>query len=156
MRPISLVQTAFSTLTFATLSFLFATVLMSANTEDFMLESLNDLRWKNRIILVSHPTSCETEITRLRKADAEVLDRDILWFALCPNELTTNFTGTIGESFSADLIKTYFGEDRTGAVLIGKDGGIKNQAKSLNLIALNQQIDTMPMRQEEMREKANQ
>ena len=120
------------------------------------LESLDQLRWQHRIILVSQPESCDEDISNLRSSVAEVLDRDILWFAFCAGGVATNFSGTLGEGFTQRVQQKYFDGDQPIAVLIGKDGGVKNQASSLDLIALNQQIDTMPMRQREMREKASQ
>lgn len=117
------------------------------------LESLDQLRWKHRIILVRHSGNCDAEVSRLNAAKAEVVERDILWFAFCADNLTTNYLGTLGNRFKASIHMRYFNEDKTGALLIGKDGGIKNRAPSLNLTSLNQQIDAMPMRQQEIHQR---
>lgn len=117
------------------------------------LESVEEMRWRHRVILVQSDQSCDGEIKTLQEANDEITDRHILWFVFCGEIVETNFSGNLSEDFARNTKSKYFSGSSSEAVLIGKDGGVKNRAQSLDLLALNQQIDTMPMRQREMREK---
>ena len=121
---------------------------------------LKDYQWKNRLILVFSPSPEDTEYKALEKDIAvqaeEIIDRDILVFHILE-------TGEIklGES----SLQTGAGEHlrrnfsiSPGAftvLLIGKDGGVKLRRESgVELDEIFSLIDTMPMRQREIREKS--
>ena len=115
------------------------------------LESLAQLQWSNRVIVVD--ASGQPATAPLVSAEAEVDDRHILWFVLNGDAIKTNYKGELSDKFAHHLRRTLQlapGE----AVLIGKDGGIKSHRGQLDTAALFAQIDTMPMRQREMREQA--
>ncbi len=116
------------------------------------LERINELEWSSRIILVRAFGESEEVLKALRKLDYEIQDRDIYWFVFIEENIETNYKDEIQENFHKDTLKTYFSDTETNVVLIGKDGGIKQKLKLLDLQGIFDLIDTMPMRQMEMRE----
>ena len=117
------------------------------------LERINELEWSSRIILVRAFGESEEVLKALRKLDYEIQDRDIYWFVFTDENLETNYSGEIQENFYIDTLQTYFSDPETNMVLIGKDGSIKKKLKHLDLQVIFDLIDTMPMRQMEMREQ---
>ena len=112
---------------------------------------LKDFRWEQRLILLQDPEI--TDFDALRAAEFNILERDIFWFALDPDHtvVTSNYTGGISSQLK-DSVKAYFSTDSTDRVLlIGKDGGVKAREQTLDLPELFRLIDSMPMRQAEMR-----
>ncbi len=116
------------------------------------LESIDELEWSSRIILVRAFGESEEVLNALRKLDYEIQDRDIYWFVFVEENTETNYKGEIQEYFHRETLNTYFSDTETNVVLIGKDGGIKQKLKHLDLQGIFDLIDTMPMRQMEMRE----
>ena len=114
------------------------------------LDSINQLKWDSRIILVRSINNLEEILFALKMADNEILDRHINWFVFSHNDIYTNYEGDIAESFQKDTVDKYFSADGFSIVLIGKDGGIKEKTKTLNLNAIFELIDSMPIRQIEM------
>lgn len=114
------------------------------------IENLNDFKWEKRIVLLKE--SDDAGIKQLREFNKEIKDRDVIWFRLKDGEIETNFDGELSENFADYLETEYFKEFETNVFLIGKDGGIKSKDEKLNLKNYFGQIDSMPMRQREMRE----
>ena len=140
------------------LLFVMATMATQANGQDKI--RLKDYQWKNRLILAFSPSAedpghkaLEKEITVQAE---EVIDRDLLVFhiletgeiKLGETSLPTGSRDYLRESFSI----------RPGTftvLLIGKDGGVKLRREGgVELDEIFSLIDTMPMRQREMREKS--
>ena len=123
----------------STFVFLALTVLtMSAG-------KLEELRWKKRVILIYAPAGSEEQLARqeqsLRTHEAELKERDVTQIILRePAE----------DRRTADRFKLT--EAGFTVLLIGKDGGEK--LRSHNVVSpatLCELIDSMPMRQAEMR-----
>jgi hypothetical protein len=123
------------------------------------MNKLDDYQWKNRLILVQSAgeTAGESvdksvdEIDALRKARAEVDDREIVWFVNTGSHLVSN-QKAVSSSLESDvkgLLEKTRSDNRV--LLIGKDGGIKSRESSLNLDVIFRRIDAMPMRIREMR-----
>jgi hypothetical protein len=113
------------------------------------LFSVEQLRWVNRIILVSADQQGEAEvISQLRQAKSKIDERHLLWFVFSAERLTSNYEGEISQSFVRDIHHKYF-NNQVKFVLIGKDGGIKDQQPVLRLNSTLALIDIMPMRQSE-------
>ena len=123
---------------------------------------LTDYQWKNRLILAFSPSTKNTGYRVFSKEIAvqpdEVVDRDLLVFHILE-------TGEIklGEpslqAGSGDYLRERFSisPGRFTVLLIGKDGGIKLRREGgVELDEIFSRIDTMPMRQQEMREKSQQ
>ena len=124
-----------------------------AQQEPTELTKLSDLRWSNRIILIREDLNIEAVSQSISKRQFEIEDRDILWFIFTSSDLLTNYQKPIAESFMQDTKAQYFQDEAINAILIGKDGGVKNSAASIAFDPLFIQIDNMPMRQAEMRSR---
>ena len=113
------------------------------------IKDLENFQWKNRIILVKED---EKVAEKFRENADKIKDRDLIWFAVNNGKIETNFEGSLSEDFADFLNKNYFEKFEKSAFLIGKDGGIKSEDDKLDLENYFGQIDSMPMRQREMRE----
>lgn len=117
------------------------------------LDNLEPLTWKNRIILV-FTNDTEQYQTRLQQAKAGIDDRDIAWFIIDGNEIKTNYQGRVTDAFAATISRQYSALD-AAVILIGKDGGVKETGDLLSLDGLFDEIDSMPMRIREMKNKSS-
>ena len=117
----------------------------------YALESINELEWSSRIILIRASGESQEVLNALKKLNYEIQDRDIYWFVFIKERIETNYEGKIKENFYKDTLDTYFSDSEINVILIGKDGGIKQKGKHLDLHGIFDLIDTMPMRQMEMR-----
>ena len=139
---------------------LVSTMAVPASGQDRI--RLKDYQWKNRLILAFAPSLEDPGYKALEKEIVvqaeEIIDRDLLIFHILE-------TGELklGESSlqtgSGDYLRERF-SIRPGTftvLLIGKDGGIKLRREGgVELKEIFSLIDTMPMRQREMREKSQQ
>lgn len=125
-----------------------------ANEE--ILTNISQLRWANRIILVLSDQQYETElINQLHQAKVEIDERDVLWFVLNAEQLTTNYGGKVTKAFASEIREKYL-VNSVKAVLIGKDGGVKDRQQAPSLNSMLALIDTMPMRLSEMGQDSGQ
>lgn len=127
---------------FFTLLFLLMTVSAHSQEND----PLKKYRWKKRVILLFAPTADEPELLRQKKIlagdTAGIRDRDLVIHTILPDTpwqfLRDEYS--IRESFTF--------------ILIGKDGGVKKRSSSaVSRESLYSLIDSMPMRQAEMKRK---
>lgn len=117
-----------------------------------LLNEVNQLVWKNRIILIWSDQN-DTDYERsLKRYEYEINDRDIIWFILNDTGVITNYEGELSSEFIGRTKQNYPIE-RGSVLLIGKDGGIKDRDNTLQLKPLFEKIDSMPMRQYEVRSK---
>jgi hypothetical protein len=135
---------------------LFVTILMLSTSSnqilanDEALTNIAQLRWANRVILVLADQQFKAELIRqLQHAQAEIDERDVLWFVFNAEQLTSNYGGEINKNFARDTQKKYL-VNSVKAILIGKDGGVKDSQDAFSLNSMLALIDTMPMRQSEM------
>ena len=130
-------------------------IVMSSASADEPLTSLRDLQWENRILVITTGTRDPSEVESALKAGRkELLERDIVWFIVNGGRVRTNYPGPLSEAFEERLGKRYAaGENAFSISLIGKDGGEKARYDSLDLEAIHARIDSMPMRQAEMRRR---
>lgn len=127
----------------------------AAGAADEALATLESLRWANRIFLVyGSAPGTDHAVDQLESFAAEIDDRQIAWFVLGDGRVRTNFEGPMDPSFEEHLKARYFNPEPNGraVVLIGKDGEVKSRLRDLDLDRLFAQIDSMPMRQQEMRD----
>lgn len=115
------------------------------------LNSLEQLTWQNRVILVFSDRRDHFE-NIFDNAKAQVNDRDIVWFIINNKAVTSNYPGEITDAFVHRTHRRFYkgGEQ---IILIGKDGGVKEQGDALTIKELFDDIDAMPMRIREMQEK---
>ena len=104
---------------------------------------LNQYLWKNRIILTfaddeDHPDLIKLK-AEMKENNCEILNRDLLHFHISNDGKIGNHITTNDQLFRI--------------LLIGKDGGIKYESNQyVSLIQLFELIDSMPMRQDEMKQ----
>lgn len=123
----------------------------SVYSEEKLLSNFNDFLWKNRIVLIwsKNPLLYKDILDESKK---KFQDRDMYWFMFNESKILTNYIGKISEEFVLNAMKKR-SNHKSNVVLIGKDGGVKNSDKNLNLGFLFDRVDSMPMRVNEMRFK---
>lgn len=132
-------------------------ILISTSSRSFAdtetLSNLDQLGWKNRILLIDDELGCdENLIKKLTSESFEVNDRDLIWFVFCEQNVETNYSGLLSDNFATVITSSIFDRRQEPIILIGKDGGIKRSATTLDLGSLFNLIDSMPMRQVEMQQ----
>ena len=114
-----------------------------------MLSDLDNLVWKNRVIIIDEPKNRDESLHLLKDQVAEIDDRDIIWFVIKDGLAVSNYSGHLSREFVSNM-RERLGPVKGKVILIGKDGGIKSRADYLNLDTIFSEIDAMPMRQLEM------
>ena len=109
-------------------------------------DPLSGLRWKERALVVFAPARGDPNLAAQRRifdqARAGNRERDLV------------LVQAVGNEPAAEDLRRRFGvaPDTFRAVLVGKDGGAKlSEASPIAADRLNETIDAMPMRQDEMR-----
>ncbi|UCG13167.1 MAG: DUF4174 domain-containing protein [Deltaproteobacteria bacterium] len=122
---------------------------------------LDDYRWRNRLIVAFAPSSDDPGYKALSQTLAirqeEVIDRDILVFHILETGEVRRGNANLPAG-SGDYLKQRYSIEpgKFTALLIGKDGGEKLRREDrVELDEVFSLIDSMPMRQREMREKAS-
>ena len=117
------------------------------------LENLDILEWTHRIILISVDAQQKPEILqRLEHEKAEIDERHIAWFLLSDDDILSSLDAGLSAALDEVIRKEHFRNRENGVVLIGKDGGVKYRANTLDLDEIYGRIDLMPMRRAEMAE----
>jgi hypothetical protein len=123
-------------------------VALAVSLQIMNAKNLDELRWQERVLLIYAPVGSEKQLSRqealLRLHDVELAERDVT-----PIVLRTR-------AENPEIFKRF---KLSGAgftlLLIGKDGGEKLRSHDvISPESLCQLIDSMPMRQEEMRQRA--
>lgn len=121
------------------------------------VRSLEDFRWEHRLLVAYAPTDQRLERfeTQLDRHASDVLDRKLVVLILHGNQLVTrNLMEPLKEpkDLRRQMIKRLGNQD---VALIGLDGGTKASFdwKDFALESVFAQIDAMPMRQQELRER---
>ncbi len=136
---------------------LLAVILISTTT---MAQNLDAYKWENRILLlkVSDFSSGELkeQLKTLQHHPEELRNRDILIFIVTDDAvLDTLKRKTVLKS--RQIIEAYGLKDFQGLILIGKDGGVKMKERFVvRPKAIFSLIDSMPMRQAEMKHSKKQ
>ncbi|THD66350.1 DUF4174 domain-containing protein [Robertkochia marina] len=116
-----------------------------------------DFTWKNRLLIIADPKAETPENsavhTEFMKRSSENQERDLLIIFISDNSiwLQNNF-----QNAKVSLWREHFqlSLDFTGVVLVGKDGGKKLTTEGLiTPREVYDLIDSMPMRQMEMKQK---
>ena len=120
-------------------------------------QNLNEYKWKNRLILIftqsSDSKNAEEQLNKLKKDTDGLKERKLKIIHSIPGEYQTVFP-EISDWQNSDLYREMKQEkEKFEIILIGLDGGVKlRQTDHLTLSQLFQTIDSMPMRQAEMRD----
>ena len=137
--------------------FIMANEVAGNNTVD-----LNKYQWKNRLLLLFAPALDEPGYLKLKedlaRQEEEVMDRDLLVFHTLESGETKLGNSPLSKNSGDYLREKYSSKAGTlTVVLIGKDGSVKLRREGrVELDEILSLIDTMPMRQREMREKSQQ
>ncbi len=137
---------------FLTLMMSFIFPLSAMSVEQTPLKTLEQLTWENRIILVFSARTDKYQ-QLLQQAKAEIDDRDIVWFIIDDQQITSNYRGNISDQLAANINSQFSSFDEP-VILIGKDGGVKETSDLLSLESLFDEIDSMPMRIREMKDNS--
>ncbi len=109
---------------------------------------LKKYQWKNRVILLYAPSGMDEKLAKQNKVlaqdEAGIKERDLVIHQVTPD----------AEDIF-DAVRSEYGlKESFTFVLIGKDGGVKKRSEDVvSLESLFSLIDSMPMRQSEMRRK---
>lgn len=138
------------------MKFLIAFLLVYAMKFDPSPVTLQDLRWKHRILLVFPGTNQKSapELEWTTALEKELLNRDLIYFHF-GDTLSSNSEYFFSSAYQEKLEKQYrMGAKENSYVLIGKDGGVKlkREQQKVDWKELFNTIDAMPMRMREMRE----
>ncbi|MCX7554336.1 DUF4174 domain-containing protein [Marinicella sp. S1101] len=123
---------------------------LASNKPANALNDITDLQWQHRIILINDIENLDDVVQLLEQNKDEIQERDILWFVLSPDGISTNHTQPLSAELKQNILKTYPMKSNQ-VILIGKDGGVKSRFSALQLNDIFSEIDAMPMRQAEMR-----
>ena len=116
-------------------------------------QDIADYTWKNRIIILYNDNINSEEVNsalkEIKQSNIEFEERDIIVFIYVNGKFVNTSNNSINLKTPDALPISY-----DGYILIGKDGGIKLKAAyPINLVALFNRIDSMPMRMSEMKLK---
>ncbi|MBE9107724.1 DUF4174 domain-containing protein [Nostoc cf. edaphicum LEGE 07299] len=121
--------------------------------------NLNSQKWQNRVLLLFAPSvnnhSYQQQMQLFNQQQNDFKDRDLVLIQVLATDKSYANGQLIDESYAANL-RNRFGVDKENfrIILIGKDGGVKRQETTpVQATAIFEQIDAMPMRQQEMQEQ---
>jgi hypothetical protein len=137
-----------------------ADIVQNSNNHAIKMSSFNlsDQKWKNRLLLVFAPSvdnhSYQQQMQLLQAHNSNFADRDLVLIQVLATESYAN-RQPIDKSSAAKL-RDRFGVEKENfrVILVGKDGGVKrSDATPVQATAIFEEIDAMPMRQQEMQER---
>ena len=121
---------------------------------------LTKFQWKNRLLFIFAEDAEDPFFKNLQSQimaqKAEVDDRDLIVFEV-PAQGPARMNNSPLDRKEADSIRTHFAipGNTFSLILVGKDGGIKlKRSDQVDLREILGLIDSMPMRQNEMRQKS--
>nr|WP_230967908.1 DUF4174 domain-containing protein [Nostoc sp. WHI] len=135
------------------------TVQGSTDTIKMSSFNLSSQKWQNRVLLVFAPSvdnpSYQQQMQLFDQHQNGFKDRDlVLVQVLATNKSYAN--GQLIDESSAANLRNRFRVDKENfrVILVGKDGGVKrSDTTPVPTTAIFEQIDAMPMRQQEMQER---
>ncbi|MEH1962281.1 MAG: DUF4174 domain-containing protein [Nostoc sp.] len=140
------------------------TVQGSTHTIKMSSFNLSSQKWKNRVLLVFAPSvdnqSYQQQMQLFNQHQNGFQDRDLVLVQVLATDKSYANGQLIDESSAAKLRvgearrRHRFGVDKENfrVILVGKDGGVKrSDTTPVPATAIFEQIDAMPMRQQEMR-----
>ena len=143
---------------FAVIGFI-AIALTICAPEKTMSMDLTQFQWKNRLLFLFAPDGSHPLFKNLQNQivaqKAEVEDRDLVVFEVLAQGSSRMNTTSLDRQ-QADSIRDHFAVPRNifSLILVGKDGSIKLKLNDpVDIGAVFELIDSMPMRQDEMRQK---
>ncbi|MBD2438816.1 DUF4174 domain-containing protein [Nostoc sp. FACHB-110] len=133
------------------------TVQGSTHTIKMSSFNLSSQKWQNRVLLVFAPSvnnrTYQQQMQLFNQHQNGFTDRDLVLVQVLATEKSYANGQLIDESSAANL-RSRFGVDKQNfcVILVGKDGSVKRtDTTPVEVKAIFEQIDAMPMRQQEMR-----
>ncbi|MBL1198783.1 MAG: DUF4174 domain-containing protein [Nostoc sp. GBBB01] len=121
--------------------------------------NLSSQKWQNRVLLVFAPSvdnyNYQQQIKLFDQHQDDFTQRDLILVRVLATDKSYANGLPIDEP-SAENLRNRFGIDKGNfrVILVGKDGGVKRQDTTpVQATAIFEQIDAMPMRQQEMQER---
>ncbi|MEH2439335.1 DUF4174 domain-containing protein [Nostoc sp.] len=121
--------------------------------------NLSSQKWKNRVLLVFAPSvdnhTYQQQMQLLQAHNGNFAERDLVLVQVLATDESYANRQPIDKSSAAKL-RDRFGVDKESfrVILVGKDGGVKrSDATPVKATAIFEEIDAMPMRQQEMQER---
>ena len=122
---------------------------------------LDQFKWKNRLLFLFSPDRTHPLFKQLHRAISEsksgVEDRDLVIFEIHESDTSRIDQKHIDSQTALSLREQYrVPSSNFTVILVGKDGGVKlRRQDDTQLVDIFGLIDSMPMRQQEMRQKKN-
>ncbi|MFN6485775.1 MULTISPECIES: DUF4174 domain-containing protein [unclassified Nostoc] len=136
-----------------------ATVQGSTHAIKMSSFKLSSQKWQNRVLLIFAPSvdnhSYQQQMQLFNQHQNGFKERDLVLIRVLPNESYTN--GQLIDESSTVKLRNHFGVDKESfrVILVGKDGGVKRSDNTpVQATAIFEQIDAMPMRQQEMQNRS--
>ena len=123
------------------------------------MTNVGEFQWQNRLIVVFARPENASAVVELMAAEAALMtDRDILWFVISPQSVSSNAAETPDRALIDDLRRRFQSEPTADleVVLVGKDGGVKHRSAELDTLDIYLRIDQMPMRLAELEARRQQ
>jgi len=140
--------------------FIFMTLVGEGLSQEHGMNVLHEYQWKNRILLVFAQSEGDTTFQTFKKQLLEemegIADRDLLIFEIFEIGRSSS-DGSLLDAGTVENLRKYLSikPGSFAIILIGKDGNEKFRSTLMvKLVELFSLIDSMPMRQREMREKS--
>ena len=141
------------------LGFLWGAMGGSGEGQGKSMMDLENFHWENRLLLIFAPSAddpaCRSLMTELENRIMEVRERELLIGEILETG-ASQFAGTPLHPQSAEALRKRF-SIRNGqftVILIGKDGEVKFRREApVQAAEIFARIDSMPMRQQEKRER---
>lgn len=119
----------------------------SRHRAEAALGSLDALRWEHRILIARLGDASIDALRELQLHADDIRERDLLWWLSVDDVLHSNYPGRLTAELEERLVEETAPE--SAVTLIGKDGAVKLEARSLDLERIFARIDSMPMRRSE-------
>ena len=126
---------------------------------DMNADDLSRYRWRHRLLLIFSPSAQTPDFqqlaNQLKQQREGVADRDLLVFSIMSDGQSRVGENVLSKQEAENLRRRFqVTNEEFRVVLIGKDGTVKLSEPAVKLSEVFALIDSMPMRQREMREKA--
>ncbi|MBD2358341.1 DUF4174 domain-containing protein [Tolypothrix sp. FACHB-123] len=139
----------------------FASNVQGSSNHQLKMSSFNlsSQKWQNRVLLIFAPSvdnhAYQQQMQLLQQHHSGLVDRDLVLVQVLATD-TSYANGQLIDQSSVANLRDRFGVDKNNfrVILVGKDGGVKRQeATPVEVKAIFEQIDAMPMRQQEMQQR---
>lgn len=143
---------------FLSVVFMIIPAIAMAQTKESIKAQPSDFQWENRILIVIAESESDSlyrvQMQEFKGEENGFDERDLITFTVFRNGKSRLDDSVLNESSAAAILERY-GSGSTGfrCLLIGKDGGVKLEKDSPVVVKdVFGLIDSMPMRQREMRQ----